>query len=87
MASVTVRMDDKLKRQMEAVLDDLGMNITTAFTVFAKAVVREDGLPFELKRDPFWCEANQAHLRAVKADVDAGLHLSEHDLIEVGEDA
>lgn len=52
---ITVRMDDKLKDQFEKIVNDLGLNMTTAFTAFAKAVVREEGIPFELscKKDSF----------------------------------
>ncbi len=48
MANVSFRMDDDLKRQTEAVLEELGLNMTTAMTMFAKAVVREQGIPFAL---------------------------------------
>ena len=33
---VTFRMDSDLKNKMEKLCDDLGMNLTTAFTIFAK---------------------------------------------------
>ena len=40
-ATFSVRMDDKLKREFDKLCADFGMNATTAFNVFAKAVVRE----------------------------------------------
>ncbi len=51
--SVTVRMDEDLKRQAEALFDEIGMNMTTAFTIFAKAAVRQQKIPFELVADSF----------------------------------
>jgi len=36
--------------------------------------------------DPFYSEANMKHLRAVKTDVQAGLNMQIHDLIEVDND-
>ena len=39
------------------------MNMTTAFTIFAKAVVRQNRIPFEIAADPFYSESNQARLR------------------------
>ena len=81
--SITIRMDADLKKQAETLFDDMGLNMTTAFTVFAKAVVREGCIPFEIKADPFWSEANQAELRRRIADMDAGRNMSEHELIEV----
>lgn len=46
--SVTIRMDAELKKRFETLCDELGMNLTTAFTVFAKAAVRENGFPVDL---------------------------------------
>lgn len=46
--TITIRMDENLKKRFEALCDELGLNTTTAFTIFAKAVVRENGLPFAL---------------------------------------
>ncbi len=46
--SITIRIDENLKKQAEMVFEDMGMNMTTAFTVFAKAVVRQGKIPFEI---------------------------------------
>lgn len=48
--NVTIRMDADLKKQAEELFSDLGMNLTTAFTVFAKQAVREQKLPFMVSR-------------------------------------
>ena len=47
-ATFSVRMDDTLKNQFEALCVDFGMSMTTAINVFAKAVVRERKIPFEI---------------------------------------
>lgn len=47
-ATFSVRMDENLKRQFDALCADFGMNATTAFNVFARAVVRERRIPFEI---------------------------------------
>ena len=36
----------------------MGLNMTTAITMFAKAVVRQNKIPFEVTADPFYSEAN-----------------------------
>ena len=46
--SVNIRMDADLKRQFEAFCTDMGMSMTTAFCIFAKKVVREYRIPFEI---------------------------------------
>lgn len=47
-ATFSVRMDENLKRQFDTLCADFGMSASTAFTVFAKAVVRERKIPFEI---------------------------------------
>lgn len=44
--NITIRMDSELKKQAEAVLNELGMNFTTAYTVFTKQLVRDQCFPF-----------------------------------------
>lgn len=81
---VNIRMDEDLKKSMEQVCKELGMSMTTAFTIFAKKVSREKRIPFEVSVDPFYSESNMEFLRQGIAELNAG-HGVEHDLIEVDE--
>jgi len=83
---VNFRMDEKLKKSMEQACKDMGMSMTTAFTIFATKVSREQRIPFEVAVDPFYSEANMNSLRKAIADVNAGQNLTEHELIEVDDD-
>ncbi|MGN0342090.1 MAG: type II toxin-antitoxin system RelB/DinJ family antitoxin [Roseburia sp.] len=47
-ATFSIRMDEGLKKQFDSLCSDFGMNATTAFNIFAKAVVRERKIPFEI---------------------------------------
>ena len=47
-ATFSVRMDTNLKKQFDSLCADFGMTASTAFNVFAKAVVRERRIPFEI---------------------------------------
>ena len=49
--SVNIRMDSDLKKQFEAFCNDVGMTMSTAFNIFAKKVVREYRIPFEIGAD------------------------------------
>lgn len=51
MANLTMRIDDELKKQAEELFNELGMNMTTAFTIFAKQAVREQRIPFSISMD------------------------------------
>lgn len=48
-ATFSIRMDEELKRQFDVLCADFGMNATTAFNIFARAVVKERKIPFEIK--------------------------------------
>ena len=47
-ATFSIRMDEQLKKQFDTLCADFGMTASTAFTIFAKAVVRERRIPFEI---------------------------------------
>lgn len=83
-ASINIRMDENLKHDMENLCQKLGMNLTTAVTVFFKKAVSEQGIPFWVSADPFYSEPNQARIRAAIQRLDAGLG-TEHELIEADE--
>lgn len=51
MANISIRMDDKLKKDAEELFEDLGMNLTTAVTIFFKQALREQRIPFEIYRE------------------------------------
>ncbi|MBR2949250.1 MAG: type II toxin-antitoxin system RelB/DinJ family antitoxin [Lachnospiraceae bacterium] len=81
---VSIRMDEELKKSMEQTCQELGMNMTTAFTIFAKKMTRENRIPFEVSVDPFYSDSNLAHLRRGIKALNAGQG-TEHDLIESDE--
>lgn len=47
-ATFSVRMDEVLKKQFDALCQEFGMNASTAINVFARAVVRQRRIPFEI---------------------------------------
>ena len=49
--NVNIRMDEDLKRDFDTLCQDLGLTMTAAFTVFAKTVVRRQGIPFDIAKD------------------------------------
>ena len=78
---VNFRMDTELKNDMEQLCQALGINMTTAFLIFAKKMTREQRIPFEVSVDPFYSKSNIDHiLRGIEA-LDAGKG-TEHELIE-----
>lgn len=84
--NVNFRMDADLKKSMEQACSELGMSMTTAFTIFAKKVSREKRIPFDVSVDPFYSENNMRYLERIAHDVTRGqANFSEHELMEVDE--
>ena len=80
---VNIRMDEELKRNMEQTCQELGMNMTTAITIFAKKMTREKRIPFEVSVDPFYSESNLQRLEKIADDIRRGTaKLVEHDLLD-----
>ena len=61
-ATFSVRMDDSLKKQFDCLCREFGMNASTAINVFARAVVRQRRIPFEITAMP-----SDAGLRAFRS--------------------
>lgn len=47
--NLNIRTDKAIKDQAEIIFNELGLNMTTAINIFLKAVIRDQGIPFELK--------------------------------------
>ena len=47
-ATYSIRMDTELKEKFDELCSDFGMTASTAFTIYAKKVVRERRIPFEI---------------------------------------
>ena len=49
--NMSIRMDAELKKQADAMFSDMGLNMTTAMTMFLRQVVRQGRIPFEIATD------------------------------------
>ena len=49
--NITMRMDEDLKFQLQELVSNLGMDMTTFFTISAKQAVREQRIPFAISMD------------------------------------
>jgi len=83
--NVTIRLDREIKERAEKMFNDFGMNLSTAFNVFARQALRQGKIPFEIY-DPFYCAKNQEKLNRRIADIEAGKNITAHELIEAEDD-
>lgn len=49
MINVTFRMSREDKQEFERIVNTMGLNLSSAFNVFAKAVINENKVPFSIK--------------------------------------
>lgn len=63
---INFRIDEATKKQMEQICNELGITMSTAFNMFAKKVVREKRIPFDVSIDPFYSESN---MKAIKESI------------------
>ena len=77
------RMDEDLKKNMEKVCKEMGLSMTSAFTIFATKVSREGRIPFEISVDPFYDRKNMYELEKRIKDIKEGkAQFQEHELIK-----
>ena len=60
--SMNIRIEPNLKKEVEEILNDLGMNISEAITIYFKQIVLTDSIPLQIKRSKF----NKETLNAIK---------------------
>ena len=83
MAQVNIRIDDVLKTRAENIFEELGLSMTTAFTIFIRQTIRQGGIPFQITThvDPFYNAENMKILyRSIKKAEEGKLTI--HELIE-----
>ncbi|MEE3452775.1 type II toxin-antitoxin system RelB/DinJ family antitoxin [Dialister sp.] len=49
--NLNIRIDRQVKEQADYLLNEFGLNMTTAINMFLRTVIREQRIPFELKMD------------------------------------
>lgn len=69
---VNVRMDEKVKKEMEKTCKELGMTMSTAFNIFARKMSREKRIPFEVSIDPFYYDSNTKAIKNSIKELESG---------------
>ena len=62
--NISIRMDTDLKAKADALFNELGMNISTAFNIFVRQSLREGRIPFDISLNQPNAETVQAMLEA-----------------------
>ncbi len=60
--NLNIRTNKEIKDRVDRICSELGLNMTTAVNLFLRAMIRENGIPFELKLD----EPNEITISAIE---------------------
>jgi DNA-damage-inducible protein J len=87
MTTLNIPVDDALAKQAETIFDDIGMSLSTATTVFLKQAVRFNGIPFEVRLDPFYSKETEylMSIPGLKEDLIAGMQEPIESCVEIDE--
>ena len=66
MASITIRIDDDTKKQLQDLMTELGLDITTYFTMAAKQAIRERRIPFKITTNITGGKENESNLKRLQ---------------------
>ena len=74
MTTVSLRFDDSMKKELDEMCAEMGMNLTTFFMIYAKKALRERSIPFEINapRDPFYSKENMDRIEEKKEQIQNG---------------
>jgi len=69
---MTLRIEEDLKNEFDAFCYDVGLTTTSAVTMFVKATLREQRIPFEISTDKFYSSKNMEALALSRAEFERG---------------
>lgn len=74
MTTVSLRIEDKMKKELDDMCAEMGMNITTFFMIYAKRALRDRKIPFEIiaPKEPFYSKENLEYVRESERQIKEG---------------
>ena len=74
MVTVSLRFDEATKQELDRMCEEMGMNLTTFFMIYARAALRERRIPFEIRAndDSFFSRSNLAALQRSETEMRNG---------------
>lgn len=74
MKTVTLRMDDDTKKELDEMLDAMGMNIATFYSIYTIRSLRDRKIPFDITApaEPFYTETNMTQIKKAQKQIQNG---------------
>ncbi|MCD7817702.1 MAG: type II toxin-antitoxin system RelB/DinJ family antitoxin [Lachnospiraceae bacterium] len=84
MTTISIRLEDEDKKELEEMCADMGMNLTTFYTIYTKKALRDRRIPFEISapRPAFYSEQNLRQIHKADAQIRTG-HIVERSMEEL----
>lgn len=84
-STISVRLDEGIKKQFDSLCAEFGMSASTAFNIYAHTVVRQRRIPFEItaEDDPFYGELN---VKALKESIEQMEQYPERNVVKTLEE-
>lgn len=77
MITISLRFEEDMKKQLDDMCDEMGMNLTTFFMIYAKKVLRDRRIPFDIV-------APNAYLDERSDDTDSDVELTGNHKLGAG---
>ena len=73
MTTISLRLDDDMKKALDEMCSEMGINLSTFFMIYAKKALRERRIPFSIEApDPFYSKANLFQIAKADQQVSQG---------------
>ena len=74
MTTISLRIDDHMKRELDEMCAEMGMNLSTFYMIYTKRALRDRKIPFDIEApaDPFYSKSNVTQLRKSVKQVEEG---------------
>lgn len=65
MTTVSLRMDDDMKKELDEMCEAMGMNISTFYMLYTKRALRDRKIPFDIEApiEPFYSDSNMSQIQ------------------------
>lgn len=74
MTTISLPMDDQMKKDLDEMCAEMGMNIATFYMIYTKKALRERKIPFDIEApcDPFFSDANMKQIEKSESQIHEG---------------
>jgi DNA-damage-inducible protein J len=77
MTTIQIRIDDETKISVKRILDELGLDMSTAIKMYLKQIVRNEGIPLDFVTENGMTLREELELLRISEEAEMGINVSE----------